>query len=38
MSAPVSEPFVTFLPVILIAAYELPPSATNTASVAMTFA
>ena len=38
MSAPVSELFLTFLPLILIAAYDVPPSAMNTATVAITLA
>ena len=37
MSLPVSDPSVTLRPVILMAAYELPPSAMNSASVAVTF-
>jgi hypothetical protein len=37
-SVPVSVPSLTFLPVTLIAAYDDPPSATNSAIVAMTFA
>jgi hypothetical protein len=38
MSRNVSEPFSTLLPVILNAAYDEPPRAMKTASVAMTFA
>jgi hypothetical protein len=37
MSWPVGEPSTTLRLVILTAAYELPPSAMNSASVAMTF-
>lgn len=38
MSVPVSEPFLTFLLVMVTAAYPVPPSATNSASEATTLA
>jgi hypothetical protein len=37
-SLAVSDRFLTFLPVMVSAAYELPPRARNKASVATTFA
>ena len=38
MSAPVSEPSLTWAPVMVIAAYDVPPSTAKTAMVDMTFA